>query len=65
MNLNMLLEVGSRCEGLTAGLANKRLFLCMYALVPIQIGFLIKSLLTVLIVALVRLDTFMNEFMPF
>jgi len=65
VNLNMLLEICCRRERFAAGLTDEGLFLCMYALVPIQIRLLVEPLVTILIVAFIGFNSLVNEFMPF
>lgn len=64
MDLNVLLKVCGCCKGFTAFFTNKRLLLSVNPLVTIQIRFLVESLLTILKVTFVRLNTLMYEFMP-
>lgn len=64
MDLDMLFEVCSRRKRLTAFFTDERLFLSVNAPVSVQIRFLIEPLLAVFEIALVRLNSFVNEFMP-
>ena len=62
MHLDVLFQVSGSCKGFAALVANKGLLLGVYASVPVAIGLLIKSLLTLIKVALVRFEATVCHF---
>ena len=63
VDLHMLFQVSRRCEGFAAFLADERLLLGVDTLVPVEVGLLIETLITVLEVALVGFNPLVGQFM--